>query len=81
MTKGKYDILKKLASPILPAVAFFLTGASQILHWDWLAIAGALVALTASTLGKITGDESKKYFSDKDIVPKCGDACEIKETE
>lgn len=70
MSNKTYDILKKLASPILPALACFLTGASQILHLDALAIAGALVALAASTLGKICGDESEKFFADKEIVLK-----------
>ena len=69
MNDKTYDILKKLASPLLPALAFFLTGLSQILHVGWLAVAGTIVALAAATLGKITGDESDKYFSDKQIVP------------
>lgn len=69
---GVYDILKKLASPILPAISVFLFAAQQIFASNgfekvgfWLGIIAALVAAAASCLGKICEESSKLYWSTK----------------
>ena len=81
MTDKTYNILKWLASPGLPAIAVFLGTAAEIWNIPVLSLVGLTVAAVGACFGKWTGDESKKYFADKEIVPKCDDSCEIKETE
>lgn len=77
MFKGKifedsktYDILKKLASPILPAISVFLFAAQQIFSSNgfeklgfWLGIVAALIAAAASCLGKICEESSRVYWA------------------
>lgn len=63
-----YDILKWLAAPCLPAIATLLVGASQIWNIPELALIGATVTLIATCFGELTGQSSKKYFADKEIV-------------
>ena len=70
MTNKVYDILKWLASPGLPALAVLLIAASEIWNVPVLALVGATVSAVAACFGKWTGDESKKYFADKEIVLK-----------
>lgn len=68
MNKKVYDTLKWLASPGLPALAFLLVTLSEIYGINAFALAGATVAALATALGKVAGDESKKYFADKIIL-------------
>lgn len=70
-----YDILKRLASPILPAVASLFIAIAAILGNNGLpgvlffSVAGAIIGAVGACLGEITHQSSKKYLSDKQIVP------------
>lgn len=70
MSNKVYDTLKWLAAPGLPALAVLLIGASEVWNVPVLALVGATVSLVAACFGEWTGQSSKKFFADKEIVLK-----------
>lgn len=69
MSNKLYDILKKLASPILPALATLLIALGKIWGIPVMTPIAATVSAIAAFIGAITVTSSAKYFKDKEIVP------------
>lgn len=63
-----YDILKFLASPVLPAVATLCIAIGEIWNVPVCSLIGATVAAVAACLGEITRQSSKKFLEGKEIV-------------
>jgi hypothetical protein len=70
MTNKVYDALKWLASPGLPALAALFVAASEIWNLPVLALVGMTVAAVGACFGEWTGQSSKKFFADKEIITK-----------
>lgn len=69
MSNKLYDILKRLASPILPALATLLIALGKIWGIPVMTPIAATVSAVAAFIGAITVTSSAKYFKDKEIVP------------
>ncbi len=68
MSNKVYDILKRLASPILPALATLLLALGEIWKIPVMTPIAATVTAIAAFIGAITVTSSTKYFKDKEIV-------------
>lgn len=68
MSNKLYDILKRLASPILPALATLLIALGKIWGIPVMTPIAATVSAIAAFIGAITVTSSAKYFKDKEIV-------------
>lgn len=69
MSNQVYDFLKRLASPILPALATLLLALGEIWHIPLMTPIAASVTAVAAFLGAILVKSSADYFKDKEIVP------------
>ena len=68
MNGKTYDILKRIFS-VLPIIGGALVGIGKILDNSMMITVGAIIGVISSAGLEYLGLESKKYFSDKDIVP------------
>lgn len=69
MSSKVYDILKRLAAPVLPAIATLLGTIGKIWGLPIMTPIALTVGAIATCLGTIVVKSSKDFFKDKEIVP------------
>lgn len=68
MSNKTYDILKWIATVVLPAFATLTLTIGQIWGWsDWTVPIGATIAAVAAFLGAILGVSSITYAKNKEV--------------
>lgn len=68
MSNKTYDILKWIATVVLPALATLTLTIGQIWGWsDWTVPIGATIAAVAAFLGAILGVSSITYAKNKEV--------------
>lgn len=61
-----YDLLKLLATRILPALATLVGTIGQALSWPYTALAVTIISAVAAFIGECINASSKAYYSQKE---------------
>lgn len=61
-----YDILKLLATQVLPALATLVGTIGQAVSWPYTAIAVTVISAIAAFIGKCIGISSKNYYAQEE---------------
>ena len=70
MNKNTYDTLNWIARTLIPALTALYGAVAMIWNLPYAEAIMMTLGALETFLGSLLGGNSKKYFADKDIVPK-----------